>query len=106
MDEDAILIMDGGDIVVHAVEQINFYKPRPPLSTVTAIGMGHIGASVPYAIGAKLAKPDKQVITISGDGSFIMNIQDLETIVRLGLNVIFVIYVITWLTSNTVSMHD
>ncbi|MFX0105487.1 MAG: thiamine pyrophosphate-binding protein [Candidatus Hodarchaeota archaeon] len=91
MDEDAILIIDGGDIGVHAVEQINFYKPRSPLSTVTAIGMGHIGASVPYAIGAKLAKPDKQVITISGDGSFIMNIQDLETVVRLGLNVIFVI---------------
>ncbi|MFX1420641.1 MAG: thiamine pyrophosphate-binding protein, partial [Promethearchaeota archaeon] len=91
MDEDAILIIDGGDIGAHAIEQINFYKPRPPLSTVTAIGMGHIGVSVPYAIGTKLAKPDKQVITISGDGSFIMNIQDLETVVRLGLNVIFVI---------------
>ncbi|MFW9880729.1 MAG: thiamine pyrophosphate-binding protein, partial [Candidatus Thorarchaeota archaeon] len=91
MDEDAILIIDGGDIGCHAIEQIDFYKPRPPLSTVTAIGMGHIGVSVPYAIGTKLAKPDKQVITISGDGSFIMNIQDLETIVRLGLNVIFVI---------------
>ncbi|MFX1502641.1 MAG: thiamine pyrophosphate-binding protein [Promethearchaeota archaeon] len=91
MDEDAILILDGGDIGVHAIEQINFHKPRPPLSTIAAIGMGHIGTSVPYSIGAKLAKPDKQVITISGDGSFIMNIQDLETVVRLGLNVIYVI---------------
>ena len=91
MDEDAILVMDGGDIGVHTIEQINFHKPRPPLSTLAAIGAGHIGTSVPYAIGAKLAKPEKQVITISGDGSFIMNIQDLETIVRLGLNVIFVI---------------
>ncbi|MHA1986998.1 MAG: thiamine pyrophosphate-dependent enzyme, partial [Promethearchaeota archaeon] len=91
LDEDAILVIDGGDIGVQAVEQINFYKPRHPLSTLIAIGMGHIGTSIPYAIGAKLAKPDKQVITISGDGSFIMNIQDLETVVRLGLNVIFVI---------------
>jgi len=65
MDEDAIFISDGGD---------------------------HLGTSVGYGIGAKLAKPDKQVISISGDGSFMMNIQDLETAVRLGLsNLIFVI---------------
>jgi len=54
--------------------------------------MGHLGTSVGYGIGAKLAKPDKQVISISGDGSFMMNIQDLETAVRLGLsNLIYVI---------------
>jgi len=92
MDDDAILVIDGGDIACYAVEQINFHKPRPPLSTLTSIGMGHLGTSIPYAIGAKLAKPEKQVITISGDGSFLFNIQDLETAVRLGLkNIIFVI---------------
>jgi len=54
--------------------------------------MVDLGTSVGYGIGAKLAKPDKQVISISGDGSFLMNIQDLETAVRLGLsNLIFVI---------------
>jgi len=92
MDEDAIFINDGGDIACFVVEQIDFYKPRPPLSFLQAIGMGHLGTSVAYGIGAKLAKPDKQVISISGDGSFMMNIQDLETAVRLGLsNLIFVI---------------
>jgi len=92
MDEDAILIIDGGDIACYTVEQINFHKPRPPLSTLASIGMGHLGTSIPYAIGAKLAKPDKQVITISGDGSFLFNVQDLETAVRLKLNnMIFVI---------------
>jgi acetolactate synthase-1/2/3 large subunit len=92
MDEDAILVIDGGDIACYTVEQINLHKPRPPLSTLTSIGMGHLGTSVPYAIGAKLAKPDKQVITIAGDGSFLFNVQDLETAVRLGLkNIIFVI---------------
>jgi len=51
-----------------------------------------LGTSVPYGIGAKLAKPNKQVISISGDGSFMINFQDLETAVRLGLdNLIYVI---------------
>ncbi len=84
IDADGILIIDGGDIAAYAAEQIDFYKPRPPLSTVQAIGMGHLGTSVPYGIGAKFARPDKQVIAISGDGSFLINIQDLETAVRCG----------------------
>ena len=92
IDEDAILIIDGGDIAAFAVEQIDFHKPRKPLSTLMAICMGHLGTSVGYGIGAKLAKPDKQVVSISGDGSFLINIQDLETAVRLGLkNLTFVI---------------
>ncbi|MFX0020610.1 MAG: thiamine pyrophosphate-binding protein, partial [Candidatus Hermodarchaeota archaeon] len=92
MDEDAILVVDGGDIACFTVEQINLHKPRPPLSTLISIGMGHLGTSIPYAIGAKLAKPNKQVIAIVGDGSFLFNIQDLETAVRLGLkNMTFII---------------
>lgn len=92
MEEDAILVIDGGNLAVYAIEQIDFYKPRPPLSTLQAIGMGHLGTSVPYGIGAKLAKPDKQVVTISGDGSFMINIHDLETAARLGLkNLIYVV---------------
>ncbi|MHA1271222.1 MAG: thiamine pyrophosphate-binding protein [Candidatus Helarchaeota archaeon] len=86
MDDDAILVVDGGDIAVFVQEQINFHKSRPPLSSLMAVGMGHLGTAIPYAIGAKLAKPDKQVVAIAGDGSFMINIQDLETAVRLGLN--------------------
>jgi len=92
MDDDAILIIDGGNIAFYALEQIDFYKPRMPLSTLQAIGMGHLGVSIPYGIAAKLAKPDKQVISISGDGAFMININDLETAVRLGLkNLIYVV---------------
>lgn len=92
MDEDAILVLDGGDISVSAAEQIYDYNVRKPLSTLAATGMGQLGVSVPYGIGAKLAKPDKQVVVIAGDGSFMINIQDLETTVRLGLkNLIYVI---------------
>lgn len=92
IDDDAILVLDGGDIVCYAMEQIDIHKPRPPLSTIEAVGMGHLGTGIPYGIGAKLAKPDKQVVAITGDGSFMMNIQDLETAVRLGLkNLIYIV---------------
>jgi acetolactate synthase-1/2/3 large subunit len=91
MDEDAIFVVDGGDIACYALEQINMHKPRHPLSTVQAFGMGHLGTAVPYCIGAKLAKPKKQVIAIAGDGSFMINVQDLETAVRLGMDNMIII---------------
>ena len=92
IDDDGILIIDGGDITCYTIEQIDFYKPLGPLSILNSVGMGHLGTSVPYGIGAKLAKPDKQVISLSGDGSFMINIQDLETAARLRLtNLIYVI---------------
>jgi acetolactate synthase-1/2/3 large subunit len=92
IEDDAILILDGGDIICFTMEQIDYYKPRKPLSTLQAVSMGQLGTAVPYGIGAKLAKPDKQVIAIAGDGSFMINVQDLETAVRLGLkNLTYVI---------------
>jgi len=92
MDEDAILILDGGDISVSAAEQIYDYNIRKPLSTLAATGMGQLGTAVPYGIGAKLAKPNKQVVAIAGDGAFMINVQDLETAVRLNLkNLVYVI---------------
>jgi len=90
--DDAILIIDGGDIAAHMVEQVDYYKDRAPLSTLEAIGMGQLGTAIPYGIGAKLAQPDKQAVAITGDGSFMINIQDLETAVRLNLkNLIYVV---------------
>ncbi|MFW9970325.1 MAG: thiamine pyrophosphate-binding protein [Candidatus Odinarchaeota archaeon] len=92
IDADAILIIDGGDIAAHMAEQVDYYIDRAPLSTLEAIGMGQLGTAVPYGIGVKLAKPDTQAVAIAGDGSFMINIQDLETAVRLGLkNLIYVI---------------
>jgi acetolactate synthase-1/2/3 large subunit len=92
MDEDAILTLDGGEIEAFALEQVDVHKPRHPLSTLQPVGMGHLGTAIPYGIGAKLARPDRQVIAIAGDGAFMFNIQDLETASRLGLkNLIYVV---------------
>jgi acetolactate synthase-1/2/3 large subunit len=88
LDENAILIIDGGDISLYALEQLQFNTPRQLLQSV---GMGHLGTSIPYAIGAKLAAPDRQVCTVSGDGAFMMNIQELSTAKMLNLPFICVI---------------
>lgn len=85
MDEDACLILDGGEIEAYSLEQIDLYQPRHPLATLIPVGMGHLGTTIPYGIGAKLANPDRQVISITGDGAFMFNIQDLETAARLKL---------------------
>ena len=91
IDEDAIIVLDGGDIVFTVLEQLDFYKPRPPRSMAWSIHMGHLGTCIPYCIGAKLAKPDKQVISICGDGSFLFNAQELDTAVRYNLPIIICI---------------
>lgn len=88
LDEDAIVIVDGGDIAYYALEQIQMNQPRKLLQ---AIGMGHLGVSLPFCISAKLAAPNRQVCSISGDGAFIINIQELETAKRVNLPFICVI---------------
>ena len=88
--EDTQIVLDGGDIVVFSYKFIN-HKPRPPRSTFFPISMGHLGVGIPYAISVKMAKPDKLVVCLTGDGSFMFNIQELETAVRLNLPIIIVI---------------
>ncbi|MFX0006619.1 MAG: thiamine pyrophosphate-binding protein [Promethearchaeota archaeon] len=88
--EDAQIVLDGGDIVVFSYKFINL-KPRPPRSTFYPISMGHLGVGIPYSIGVKMAKPEKLVICLTGDGSFLFNVQELETAVRLNLPIIIVI---------------
>ncbi|MFX1257448.1 MAG: thiamine pyrophosphate-binding protein [Promethearchaeota archaeon] len=87
---DAQLVLDGGDIFVFTMDLISL-KPRPPRSTFYPVSMGHLGTGIPHAIGVQMAKPDKKVICITGDGSFMFNVQELETAVRLNLPIIIII---------------
>lgn len=90
IDDDSIIVIDGGDIAVFTYSQIS-YKKRNPRSTLSSLTMGHLGVGIPYAIGAKMARPDKQVVLINGDGSFLFNVQELETAVRLNVPIIIFI---------------
>jgi acetolactate synthase-1/2/3 large subunit len=78
---DAISIVDGGNIAVWAIYLNKIYEPRTFLWPSDS---GHLGVGTGYAIGSKLAHPDKEVYVISGDGAFMFNVQELETARRLG----------------------
>jgi acetolactate synthase-1/2/3 large subunit len=56
-----------------------FYRFDQPRRYISSLGLGAMGFGYPAALGAKVACPDKEVIDIDGDGSFVMNIQELAT---------------------------
>lgn len=78
-DRDAIICVDGGNSILWSLHLNRVYEPR---SYLYACDSGHLGVGLPYAIGAKLVHPDRQVFLITGDGAFMFNIQELETAVR------------------------
>jgi acetolactate synthase-1/2/3 large subunit len=78
MDEDAVVVTDVGRHQIWAAKYYN--SPRLPIGLfITSGGLGTMGFGLPAALGAKLAHPEKRVILITGDGSFLMNIQELAT---------------------------
>jgi len=58
-----------------------------PLQHLTSGGLGAMGYGLPAAIGAKIAQPDQTVVCVSGDGSIMMNIQEMATLRRYGVDV-------------------
>ena len=75
------------DVGQHQMWAAQHFTVREPKTFLTSGGLGTMGYGFPAAIGAKLAAPDKQVICISGDGSFQMNIQELATAVNNGIDI-------------------
>ena len=63
----------------HQMWSAQFYKFKYPRQLVTSAGLGAMGFGFPAALGAKVAFPNRQVIDIDGDGSFLMNVQELAT---------------------------
>ena len=63
----------------HQMWAAQFYQFDEPRRYISSLGLGAMGYGYPAALGAKVACPDKQVIDIDGDGSFLMNIQELAT---------------------------
>ena len=71
---EAIITTGVGQHQMWAAQFYDFQKPR---TLITSAGLGSMGYGYPAAIGAKVACPDREVIDIDGDGSFVMNIQEL-----------------------------
>ena len=80
------------DVGQHQMWVAQHYRFRHPRQHLTSGGLGTMGFGLPAAIGAQFAKPGARVIAVSGDGSFMMNVQELATIKRYGLPVKIVLF--------------
>ena len=86
---DAIIVTEVGQHQMWAAQYFRFSEPR---TFITSGGLGTMGYGFPASIGAKIARPDKIVFDIAGDGSFQMNSQELATAVQENVPVIVAIF--------------
>ncbi|MCL1051959.1 acetolactate synthase 2 catalytic subunit [Shewanella abyssi] len=82
--EDSVVSCDVGQHQMWVAQHMYFRRPEDHLSSA---GLGTMGFGLPAAIGAKVARPSAMVVAVSGDGSFMMNVQELTTIKRRRLPV-------------------
>jgi acetolactate synthase-1/2/3 large subunit len=84
MPDDGIICLDNG---VYKIWFARNYTAHQPNTVLLDNALATMGAGLPSAMAAHLVHPDKKVLAICGDGGFMMNSQELETAVRLGMNV-------------------
>lgn len=85
---DAVIVTEVGQ---HQMWAAQYYKYKEPHRFLTSGGLGTMGYGLGAAIGAQIAKPEKQVINIAGDGCFRMNMNEVATAVRERLPLIQVV---------------
>ena len=71
------------DVGLHKLWIARMFPAHEPNTVLIANGLAGMGIALPTAIAAKLVHPDRHVVTVNGDGGFLMNVQELETAVRL-----------------------
>ena len=84
LSDTSVVACDVGQHQMWVAQHMRFTSPRNHLSSA---GLGTMGFGLPAAIGAKMSRPDDEVVLVSGDGSFMMNVQELGTIRRARLKV-------------------
>ena len=85
---EAVVVTDVGQ---HQMWTAQYYKFNHPRSNITSGGLGTMGFSVPASIGVAFAVKDRPIVSISGDGGFQMNIQELITAAAYKLPIKFII---------------
>ena len=89
LDRDDILVSDVG---LHKLWIGRMFPAHEPGTVLIANGLAGMGFALPTAIAAKLVHPERRVVTVSGDGGFLMNCQELETAMRLGTAVVNIVW--------------
>ena len=88
MNKDDILLSDVGAHKMWVAREYNCIEPN---TCLISNGFCTMGFALPGSIGAKMAFPDKKVLSINGDAGFLMNVQDLETAVKK-INVVAIVW--------------
>ncbi len=88
LNEDDIVVTDVGQ---HQIWTAQKYPIKQPRTFISSGGLGTMGFGLGAAIGCNFAKPDKQVVLFTGDGSFGMNLNELATAVKHNCNIVIVI---------------
>ncbi|EJN0768360.1 acetolactate synthase 2 catalytic subunit [Salmonella enterica] len=76
---DSVVTTDVGQHQIWSAQHMTYTRPE---NFITSSGLGTMGFGLPAAVGAQVARPNDTVICISGDGSFMMNVQELGTVKR------------------------
>ncbi len=100
------------DVGAHKMWIARYYQCEAPNTCLISNGFCSMGFALPGALGAKIAQPDVRVLAICGDAGFLMNVQDLETLVRNKVNAVIMVWVdgeyglIKWKQQNTFGRHS
>jgi acetolactate synthase-1/2/3 large subunit len=94
LDDEAVIVTGVGQ---HQMFTALYYPFKRPRTFISSGGLGTMGFGLPAALGAKLGRPEDTVICLDGDGSFLMNVQELATAVRYRIGVVVVILNNTYL---------
>ena len=84
-------------IVIQGMNQMgyysrNYFRTRAPRTYLTSSSHGTLGCAYPLALGAKVAHPERAVVSLSGDGGFLYNAQELATAVQHGINAVAIVF--------------
>lgn len=96
LDRDAIVCSSSGNTQAQILQEFPFYLPR---TNITTAGFSTMGWAFCASLGAKLARPDKQVVAVLGDGDFMMTMAELATAVQQDIPVVAVV-------ANNVGWHS
>jgi acetolactate synthase-1/2/3 large subunit len=99
------------DVGAHKMWVARYYQCHEPNTCLIPNGFCSMGFALPGAISAQISYPDRRVMAVCGDAGFLMNVQEMETAVRLGSNIVVMIWedhaygLIAWKQQNEFGRH-
>ena len=80
------------DVGAHKMWMARMYQAERPNTCIISNGFASMGIGVPGAVAAKLAHPERTIVTVTGDAGFLMNSQEIETALRIGTPIIILVW--------------